>query len=213
MLFKNRHDAGCRLARALQDYRGRQPLVLAIPRGGVVVAAPMVAALAGELDLIISRKVGLPGSPELAVAAVAPDGTVLYNQSVMRSLNLVPADLKSFIEGEVAEIKRRLEVYRGHAGEPEITGRVVIVVDDGVATGLTTEAALRSVKQANPARLVLAVPVAPPETAERLRSLVDDLICLATPVPFYAVGQFYEDFSQVSDDEVKNILKKYKRTF
>ncbi|WP_258358962.1 phosphoribosyltransferase [Moorella sulfitireducens] len=213
MIFKNRHEAGCRLARALHEYRGWHPLVLAIPRGGVLVAAPIVTELAGELDIIIPRKVGLPGNPELAVAAVAPDGTVLYNENLMSSLNLAPADLKALIEKEMAEIKRRLEAYRYRTGELEITGRVVIVVDDGIATGLTVEAALLSIKKAGPRRLVLAVPVAPPETLERLRPLVDDLICLATPVPFYAVGQFYEDFNQVSDDEVENILKKCKINF
>ncbi|MEW8959545.1 hypothetical protein MHOCP_24910 [Moorella humiferrea] len=210
MIFKNRGEAGRRLSQALEEYRGRRPLVLAVPRGGVVVAAPIVAALAGELDLIIPRKVGIPGNPELAAAAVMPDGTIIYNTKLMEALRIKPADLQRLIWREIDEIKRRMEVYRGGAVMPDISGRVVIVVDDGIATGLTMEAALRAVRKEKPGILVLAVPVAPPETAARLRGLVDDLICLAMPEPFYAVSQFYEDFGEVSDEEVKEIYSRYR---
>jgi len=177
-----------------------------VPRGGVVVAAPVAASLAAELDLIIPRKVGLPGNPELAVAAVAPDGTVLYNQPALSAWQLRPEDIRTAIARELEEIKRRLAIYRAHKREPEIKGRVVIVIDDGIATGMTIEAALQSIKKAAPASLVLAVPVAPPDTIARLQSRVDHLVCLATPESFYAVGQFYEKFEQVTDAEVRNIL-------
>lgn len=210
MIFKNRREAGERLSQALLGYRGRRPLVLAVPRGGVVVAAPIVEALEGELDLIIPRKVGIPVNPELAAAAVMPDGTVIYNTEFMEALGIKPADLQRLIWREINEIKRRMEAYRGGASMPDINGRVVIIVDDGIATGLTIEAALRAVRKEKPGILVLAVPVAPPDTAARLRGLVDDLICLATPEPFYAVGQFYEDFGEVSDEEVKEIYSRYR---
>lgn len=211
MLFKDRHDAGRRLAAALQAYRGKGALVMAVPRGGVIVAGPVAESLVAPLDVVIPRKVGLPGNPELAVAAVAPGGTVIYNERLMRTLNLQREELKPAVDREQVEIKRRLQAYRGQARQAELTGRIVIVVDDGIATGLTMEAALLSLRQARPDRLVLAIPVAPPDTLERLQSHVDHLICLAAPEPFYAVGQFYEDFGQVTDAEVKAVLAKFRK--
>jgi len=206
MLFKDRCDAGRQLAEKLQDYRGYNVLVLAVPRGGVVVAEAIAQSLDTELDLIIPRKVGLPGNPELAAAAVAPDGTVIYNEPVLKAFDLVPGDLNAAVQRELTEIKRRLEVYRGNRHQPEITGRVVIIVDDGIATGLTITAALKSLLKAMPEKLVLAVPVAPPETLASLQPFTGEIVCLLQPTPFYAVGQFYQNFSQVSDDEVKTIL-------
>ncbi|MCG0277056.1 MAG: phosphoribosyltransferase [Thermanaeromonas sp.] len=208
MLFKDRKEAGEKLARALRSFSGRNALLLAIPRGGVVVGQPVAEALEAELDVIIPRKVGAPGNRELAVAAVAPDGTVLYNEKALNLLGLRKEDLLPEIDREIREIRRRLEVYRRGREEPTIKGRVVIVIDDGLATGFTMEAALTSLRKKEPRELVLAVPVAPPETLERLRPLVEEAVCLATPEPFYAVGQFYLSFPQVEDEEVLAILGK-----
>ncbi|AKX95370.1 phosphoribosyltransferase [Neomoorella thermoacetica] len=207
MLFKDRRDAGQQLAGALQGYLGQGALILAVPRGGVLVAVPVVKALDAEMDLIIPRKVGLPANPEVAAAAVAPDGTVLYNDKVLEACHLTPADLQAAVDRELAEIKRRLTLYRGNRPLPVMRGRLVIIVDDGIATGLTIKAALKSVRKYKPRRLVLAVPVAPPDTLTVLRPMVEDLVCLAAPEPFYAVGQFYRDFRQVSDAEVKACLE------
>jgi len=208
VLFKDRKEAGKKLAQALNSFSGRDALVLAIPRGGVVVAEPVAEALEAELDVIIPRKVGAPGNKELAVAAVAPDGTVLYNERALNLLGLNKEDLAPEIEKEIKEIKRRLQVYRGHREEPRVKDRVVIVIDDGLATGFTMEAALVSLTKKEPRELILAVPVAPPDTLERLRSLVNEAVCLVTPEPFYAVGQFYLSFPQVEDEEVLSILRR-----
>ncbi|MGB9662517.1 MAG: phosphoribosyltransferase [Moorellaceae bacterium] len=208
MLFRDRADAGMKLAEALKEYAGQDVLVLAIPRGGVVVARPVAEALAAELDLIVPRKVGAPGNPELAIAAVAPDGTVIYNHGILKALKLRPEDLAPAVSRELEEIKRRMQVYRGGREKPQVQGRTVIVIDDGLATGLTMEAALISLAREQPRKLILAVPVAPSDTIERLRPLVHRVVCLATPDPFYAVGQFYFSFTQVGDDEVKAILHK-----
>ncbi|MGI9953389.1 phosphoribosyltransferase family protein [Moorellaceae bacterium AZ2] len=206
MLFADRQEAGEKLAASLKGYAGRDVLVLAVPRGGVVVARPVATTLGAELDVIIPRKVGAPGNPELAAAAVAPDGTVIFNEQTLKVLGLKKEDLARAIERELQEIRRRTQVYRGEKAGPRIKGRVVMVIDDGLATGLTVEAALVSLMREEPGELILAVPVAPADTIERLRPLVTRVVCLATPEPFYAVGQFYRRFPQVEDDEVLAIL-------
>ncbi|GFN23095.1 phosphoribosyltransferase [Thermanaeromonas sp. C210] len=206
MLFGDRQEAGEKLAASLKEYAARDVLVLAVPRGGVVVARPVAAALGAELDVIIPRKVGAPGNPELAVAAVAPDGTVIYNEGVLRALGLKRQDLREAIADELQEIRRRVGAYRGKKAPPRIKDRTVVIIDDGLATGLTVEAALVSLKREEPRELILAVPVAPADTVDRLRPLVTRVVCLATPDPFYAVGQFYRQFPQVEDGEVVAIL-------
>ncbi|TDA70656.1 MAG: phosphoribosyltransferase [Clostridia bacterium] len=206
-MFTNRFEAGQQLAVALAEYRGQDLLILAIPRGGVEVAAPVAQALEAELDLVVPRKIGAPFNPEMALGAVTQDGIPLLDQVLLIRLGLTPEDLAGAISREVAEAKRRLREYRGSRPQPQVTGRVVVVIDDGVATGFTTRAALTSVRRESPARLVLAVPVGPPNTLAELEREVDSLVCPLQPDPFYAVGQFYEDFGQTSDVRVIELLQ------
>lgn len=210
MRFANRGEAGRMLAQVLKEKNYRDPLVLAIPRGGVVVAQPVARELKAPLDLIIPRKIGAPANPEMAVGAVAPDGTTLLMPGYERH-GLTEKALQRVVEREVAEIRRRMASYRGDVPEPIVDGRTVILVDDGIATGYTVEAALESLRRRPVSQLVLAVPVAPPDTIERLRLKVDEVVCLAVPSMFYAVGQFYEDFNQTTDQEVVKILKEFKK--
>jgi putative phosphoribosyl transferase len=168
VLFEDRRHAGELLANKLYAYRGRSPLILAVPRGGVAVAMPLWRSLGGEFDLIITRKIGAPGQPELAVGAVTGDGYVLLNEALAAQLQLPEGYVERISAEEQAEIKRRLQLYRGRRPLPEIEGRLVIIVDDGVATGFTLRAALQGIKQKRPQKLVLAVPVGPPETLARL---------------------------------------------
>ncbi|NPV29416.1 MAG: phosphoribosyltransferase [Firmicutes bacterium] len=202
MIFSDRKDAGRRLAEKLLKFRGENLLVLGIPRGGVIVAAEVAEALDAPLDVIIPRKIGAPFNQELAVGAVAPDGTVLYDETMMRYLGLDESLLKRQISRELEEIRRRLKLYRGEQEPLDLEGRTAILVDDGIATGFTVQAALRSLRRQKPARLVLAVPVAPWEAVVRLKPEVDELIFLLNPEVFYAVGQFYKDFRQTTDEEV-----------
>ncbi len=208
MIFKDRRQAGEELAQKLEEYRGRDPLVLAVPRGGITVAEPVWAALGGEIDLIITRKIGAPYQPELAIGAVTGDGFVMLNEELVSRLNVDQEYINQAAEKEKNEIRRRLGKYRGSRPLPAIDGRLVILVDDGVATGYTLLAALRSLQEKKPSRLVLAVPVGPPDTFERLRGEVDDLVYLQAPESFAAVGQFYRHFEQVGDEEVKAVLEK-----
>lgn len=203
--FPNRYEAGRALARALGPFR--QPLVLAVPRGGVEVAAPVATALTAELDLLLTRKVGAPFDPELALGAVAPDGEVLFHDVLLERFGLTPRDLAAQVAEARRELGRRLRTYRGDRPEPQLAGREVIVVDDGIATGFTLKAGLAWVRRQAPACLVLAVPVAPPEVWQELEAWCDRGLCLATPEPFYAVGQFYQDFSAVDDARVINLLR------
>lgn len=206
MQFADRAQAGRLLARVLAAKEWREVLVLAIPRGGIEVAYPIAQELHAPLDLIIPRKIGAPNNPELAIGAVGPDGSVLLHPG-WEHYGLNREELQLVVAREVDEIRRRMRAYRGELPPPVVAGKTVIVVDDGIATGATVEAALKSVQQQKPGRLVLAVPVAPPDTAERLRAQVDELICLQTPALFYAVGQFYESFPQTSDQTVIELLK------
>lgn len=207
MLFEDRRHAGELLAQKLFAFRGRLPLILAVPRGGVSVALPVWQNLGGELDLIITRKIGAPGQPELAVGAVTGEGYLLLNKDLAVQLRLPEGYVERASKMEQAEIKRRLQVYRGRRTPPHIEGRLVILVDDGVATGFTLRAALQGIKQSRPQALILAVPVGPPETLDQLSREVDELFYLEAPAHFAAVGQFYRDFKQVGDSEVAAALR------
>jgi len=205
-MFKDRTEAGVQLAEALAGKVGPNPLILAIPRGGVQVAYEVWARLGGELDITQPRKIGSPFNPELAIGAVAPDGTQLIDDCLVERLGVSKDYLSREAERERLEAQRRLGLYRGDRPFPRATGREAILVDDGVATGTTALLALRLLKRQDPERLILAVPVGPPETIERLAREADDVVCLLQPAFFQAVGEFYLDFSPVGDKEVISLL-------
>lgn len=207
MLFADREDAGRRLAERLAGDELPDGLVLGIPRGGVVVAAVIARELGLPLDIIVPRKIGAPANPELAIGAVTQDGTVILNTSLVRSMGLNEEELERQVESEIREIERRMTLYRGSRIPPDCAGRTVVLVDDGIATGYTVLAALRSLRRAKPREILLAVPVAPSETLNRLSPEVDRIICLYSPHDFYAVGQFYLDFRQNNDQEVIDLLR------
>ena len=211
MPFADRIEAGRKLAQALIGYRGRNALVLALPRGGVEIGAEIADALHASLDLLLVRKIGAPMQSELAIGAVVDGGAplIVRNDDVIRQTGTRPVEFDAIFKRELAEIERRRKQYL--AGRPAIdpAGRIVIVVDDGIATGATMRAALKAIRQRKPGKLVLAVPVAPPETIEFLRPEVDEVVCLETPEHFGALGYFYEDFRQLSDRDVIEILKRF----
>ena len=207
-LFADRRDAGRRLAAALADYRGRDPVILALPRGGVPVGFEIAKALQAPLDFLLVRKIGAPGQPELGLGAIV-DGIepeIVLNQSVVDAVAPLSGYIEAETERQLAEIERRRWRYTGDRPPPEPFGRAVIVVDDGIATGGTVRAALRGLARSRPACLALAVPVAPADSLAELKSECDDVVCLATPEPFYAVAQHYRDFIQTEDDEVVRLL-------
>jgi putative phosphoribosyl transferase len=209
--YQDRSDAGRRLAKALSEYRGRNAVVLALPRGGVPVAAEVAAALDAPLDLLLVRKIGVPTQPELAMGAVV-DGTapvVVRNEEVIELSGTTADEFDAACKRELAEIERRRQLYIGERSRAEIAGQVVIVIDDGIATGATTRAALQAIRNRKPKELVLAVPVAPPDAITQLRKEVDALIYLETPELFGAISYFYRDFRQVSDQEVVDLLKRF----
>lgn len=206
--FRDRIEAGRRLAAALSSYAGRDAVVLALPRGGVPVGAEIATALHAPLDLVLVRKIGLPAQPELAMGAVV-DGAepiVVRNADILAFDRVDEATFQSVCQRELKEIERRRALYIGARRRAPISGRVVIVVDDGIATGATVKAALQAIRARGPQELVLAVPVAPPQTLAELRPQVDAIICPLTPEAFEAIGCFYDDFSQVSDAEVEAAL-------
>ena len=207
MLFQDRTQAGKILAGKLLEYRD-QPnvLVLALPRGGVPVAVEVAQVLHAPLDVFLVRKLGVPGHEELAMGAVATGGVRVLNQSVIKSLRIKQDELDAVTASEQRELERRQRAYRDDRPLPEIRDHIIILIDDGLATGATMRAAVLAVRQQHPARVVIGVPAAAPETCDEFRDEVDDIVCALTPYPFYGVGQWYEDFSQVTDDEVRKML-------
>jgi predicted phosphoribosyltransferase len=214
MPFKDRKDAGRKLAAALAEYRSERPVVLALPRGGVPVAAEVAAALQAPLDLILVRKIGVPLQPELAMGAVADGGAplVVRNEDVIRLAGVDDADFESVCNSELAEIERRRQRYLGGRERVNVEGRVAIVVDDGIATGATTRAALRATRMRKPSKLVLAVPVAPTDSLAAMRDEADDVVCLEEYESFGAIGYYYSDFRQISDREVIECLAQFSRS-
>jgi len=210
-LFSDRKEAGEILAGKLKKLRLENPVVLAIPRGGVVVGYEVARKLKAPLDVIVPRKLGAPGNPELAIGAVAEDGTIILDSSLIDYLEVDEEYIKKEKERQVKEIKRRLNVYRGRFSRLEIERRDVVIVDDGIATGATIRAAIASARKRKPMSLTLAVPVAPPSTIEKLREEVDRIVCVSTPEPFFAIGRFYTDFRQTTDEEVIQLLEKNRR--
>jgi putative phosphoribosyl transferase len=211
-LFSNRTDAGAVLAKRLLEYAGRPDvLVLALPRGGVPVAFPLACALRAPLDVFLVRKLGVPGYEELALGAIATGGVRVLNDDVRREIDLPDDVIDALAEREALELRRRELRYRGERPLPAVRGRIVILIDDGLATGATMRAAVLALRQMEPAKLIVAVPVAAPETCEALRREADQVVCLATPDPFLAVGAWYDDFSQTSDEEVTALLEEARR--
>lgn len=204
-MFADRKDAGVRLAKQLGDLAGEDVVVLGIPRGGVEVAAEVAAALGAELDVVIPKKIGAPGNPELGLGAVAEDVEVL-DERLIRTLRVSERYLRAEIEAEQEEVRRRAAAYRQGRPAADLSGRVAVIVDDGVATGGTAAAALKWARAHGAERVILAVPVAPVDAARRLGSEADEVRTLGTPEPFFAVGQWYIDFPQVSDDQVVALL-------
>ncbi|HEX6360198.1 phosphoribosyltransferase [Actinophytocola sp.] len=205
MRFRDRAHAGRVLATRLTHLREAKPVVVGLPRGGVPVAAEVAAALDADLDVVLVRKIGAPNRRELAVGAVGEDGVTVRNDAVLRELGLTWDDLAEQVARERAEIVRRACVLRP-GPRPDLAGRTVILVDDGIATGATVIAALRILRHFGAARVVLAVPVAPPDSLRALAPLADEVVCPATPRHFSAVGQWYEDFTQVPDEQVRELL-------
>src|SRR4030042_5263136 len=218
MRFESRQDAGKMLAESLKKY-GKNSVVLAIPRGGVVVAAEVAKALKCSLDLIIIRKLGAPGNPELAIGATTSKGGLVVDRDLIESLGVNQHYLHAEHLKQLAEARRREKLYlpagrQGSKGKiPEIIGKAAILVDDGIATGATIEAAINAIKEELPEKIVVAAPVAPPTIVERLKKLVDAVVVVSAPEPFFAIGEFYSSFPQVPDDKVIKILNEANRSF
>jgi putative phosphoribosyl transferase len=206
-VFRDRIDAGARLGERLARLADRNPIVLGLARGGMVVAAEVAARLKAELDVLVARKVGHPLHPEYGIGAVGPDGARFFDERAVGIASMTAADLEGLADAETAEVQRRLETYRRGRGPLRLKGRDVIIVDDGLATGVTAVAAVKYVRSQEPGRITLAIPVASRQGIELLSRFADDVVCLFDPPMFSSVGQWYEDFSQTPDDEVMGILR------
>jgi predicted phosphoribosyltransferase len=209
MIYRDRIDAGKQLALRLSEYANRDDvMVLALPRGGVPVAFEVAKALRAPLDIFLVRKLGVPGHEELAMGAISTGGVRVINADVVDHLRIPARVVDAVVETELRELERRERLYRGARTEPEVSGKTVILVDDGLATGSTMRAAVEALRQQSPARIVVAVPVSASETCDEYRMGVDEIICAQTPEPFMGVGMWYQDFSQTTDAEVRDLLAK-----
>jgi len=209
MIYRDRVDAGKQLAKRLTDFAGRDDvLVLALPRGGVPVAYEVAKALQVPMDIFLVRKLGVPGHEELAMGAISSGGVRVLNDDIVSYLKIPGDVIDAVAAGELKELERREREYRGDRPEPDVRGKTVILIDDGLATGSTMRAAAAALRQQNPTRIIVAVPVSAPQTCDEYRMGVDEIICARTPEPFFGVGMWYEDFSQTTDDEVRDLLGK-----
>jgi len=206
LLFKNRVEAGRRLGAELAKLKGGDVVVLGIPRGGVVVANEVARALRAPLDIVVTRKIGAPGEPEFALGAVTQEGEVVMDRNAAESLGASPEYLDEEARRKQDEVRERMRAFRRDRPYPHLEGKTVIIVDDGIATGSSIEAAVISVKRRNPKGIIIAVPVAPPDAVERLSREGAKVVCLEKPWLFMAIGEFYQDFGQVDDSEVRRIL-------
>lgn len=211
VVFRNRADAGRQLAELLVRLRDERPLVLALPRGGVVVAFEVARALGAPLDVWIARKIGAPGRPELGIGAISEGGELYLDDGMMRAVGATEAVVAQTVRQEAAEVERRAHLFRGDRPAPDVKGRTVILVDDGIATGGTARVAIRSLRRLGAGRIVLAVPVAAFETAHDLGAEVDEFVCMQVPGDLGSVGQFYLDFTQTGDEEVTALLERAAR--
>jgi putative phosphoribosyl transferase len=208
MIYRNRSNAGKILAAHLSDYAEREDvIVLALPRGGVPVAFEVAKILRAPFDIFLVRKLGVPGQEELAMGAISTGGVRVINVDVVDYLRIPETVIDSIAAEELHELERRQRAYRGDRSELDLRGKVVILIDDGLATGSTMRAAVAALRQQDPARIVVAVPVSAPQTCDEYRMGADEIICVVTPEPFYGVGQWYEDFSQTTDQEVRDLLR------
>jgi predicted phosphoribosyltransferase len=206
--FRDREEAGRELGERLaEQYRSRDDvLVLALPRGGVAIGREVADMLDAPLDVLVVRKLGFPGQDELAMGAIASGGARVLNEALLEQAGLPPDRVDAVVERELQELRRREQLYRGSQPAPNVAGKTVIVVDDGLATGSTMLAAVQALRSQASARIVVAVPTAPPQTCAALEEVADEVVCLRQPYPFYAVGLSYEDFSEVGDEEVRRLL-------
>jgi putative phosphoribosyl transferase len=207
MIFQNREHAGRLLAERLRRYAGRDDvIVLGLPRGGVPVAGEVARALRAPLDVMVVRKLGVPGREEFAMGAIATGGVTILNETTVRALGISRADIERTLARETAELRRREIAFRGHEGAPEVAGKTVILIDDGIATGSTLHAAVQALQQQRPKEIVIAAPVTASDAEDLLAPLVDEFVAVSTPQNFQAVGQWYEDFEQTTDEEVRDLL-------
>jgi putative phosphoribosyl transferase len=207
--FRNRIEAGQVLSQYLQEYKNRPGvLVLGLPRGGVPVAYEVASGLNASLDVFIVRKLGVPGHEELGMGAIATGGVRILHEGIIRELGISQETIDRVSGREQEELERRERLYRGERLAPAIAGRTVIIVDDGLATGSTMKAAVQAIRRQNPDRLIVAVPTAPAEACEQFRQIADEVVCAVTPDPFFAVGGSYADFSQTTDDEVRDLIER-----
>jgi putative phosphoribosyl transferase len=214
MIYRNRSEAGKHLAARLANYANRDDvLVLALPRGGVPVAFEVAKALHSPLDIFLVRKLGVPGQEELAMGAISTGGVRVLNQDVVDYLGIPGDVIDAVAADELQELERRERAYRGNKTEPDVRGKTVILVDDGLATGSTMRAAAAALRQQKPERIVVAVPVSAPQTCNEYRMGVDEIVCANTPEPFFGVGQWYQDFSQTTDQEVRDLLEQARENY